>query len=112
MAIRYLKILLVLFIAFLCLIYASQNVANLDAAYGAFAYVMGMSGHEAYTATFATSIQHPVLIWTALILVVSCEYIAGLLAAKGAWDLWKARNSTAEQFNSARIPTAHLSGLS
>jgi predicted small integral membrane protein len=102
MAIRYLKILLVLFIAFFCLAYASQNLANLESAYGAFAYVMGMTGHEAYTATFATPIQHPALIWAALILVVSCEYLAGLMATKGAWDMWKSRNSSPDQFNSAK----------
>jgi hypothetical protein len=54
MAIRYLKITLVVIISLLCLVYASQNVANLDAAYQAFAYVTGMADHTVYLSTFGS----------------------------------------------------------
>ncbi len=43
MAIRLLKICFVASISLLCLFYAAQNVANLDACYQAFAYVMGLT---------------------------------------------------------------------
>ena len=102
MAIRYLKITLVVIISLLCLVYASQNVANLDAAFQAFAYVTGMADHTVYPSTFGTAIQTPALVWAALAIVVFCEYAAGLLAAKGAWDLWAARKAPATQFNSAK----------
>ena len=102
MAIRYLKIILVVIISLLCLVFASQNVANLDHAYQSFVYVTGMTDHTAYPSSFGPAFQNPVLIWTALAVVVLCEYAGGLLAAKGAWDLWVARNAPAIQFNSAK----------
>jgi len=102
MAIRYLKIVLVLIISLLCLVYATQNIANLEQAYGAFAYVMSNADHVAYPATFLTAIQSPVLIWTTLTVVVFSEFMAGFLAGKGAWDLWKTRKASADVFNSSK----------
>jgi predicted small integral membrane protein len=102
MAIRYLKITLVVIISLLCLVYASQNVANLEAAYQAFAYVTGMADHTVYPSTFGTAIHNPVLVWATLAIVILCEYAAGLLAAKGAWDLWAVRKTPAAQFNAAK----------
>lgn len=102
MVIRYIKIDFVLIISLMCLIYAGQNVTNLDACYQAFAYVMSMADHQAYPDSFFPVIQNPALIWLATILVVSLEFAGGLLAAKGAWDLWSARKAPAPTFNAAK----------
>jgi len=102
MAIRLLKIVFVALISLLCLFYAAQNVANLDACYQAFAYVMGAVDHQVYRDSIFPAIQNPVVIWLALVIVVSLEFAAGLLAAKGAWDLWGARKAPAADFNSAK----------
>lgn len=102
MAIRYLKITFVALIALLCLIFAAQNVANLDACYQAFAYVMGMVDHQVYPGSFFPPVQNPALIWLMLVLVISLEFAAGLLAAKGSWDLWVARKAPAATFNAAK----------
>ena len=102
MFIRYLKIDLATIIALLCLVYAGQNVVNLEAAYQSFAYVMGNVDHAVYTSSFGPSITSPALIWLALIVVVACEFIAGFLAAKGAWDMWSARSAGGEIFNKAK----------
>lgn len=102
MAIRYLKIIFVASISLLCLFYAAQNVANLDACYQAFAYVMGAVDHEVYPDSIFPVIQSPALIWLMLVLVVALEFVAGLLAAKGAWDLWAARKAPAADFNGAK----------
>ena len=102
MVIRYLKIDFVIFISLLCLVYAGQNVANLEACYQAFAYVMGMANHQAYPDSIFPVIQSPAVIWLVLILVVGLEFTAGLLAAKGAWDLWGARKASAAEFNGAK----------
>lgn len=48
------------------------------------------------------AIQNPALIWLTLVLIVTLEFAAGLLAAKGAWDLWNARTSPAATFNAAK----------
>jgi predicted small integral membrane protein len=102
MAVRYLKIVFVAFISLLCLFYAGQNIANLDACYQAFAYVLGRVDHQVYPDSIFPAVQNPALIWLTLILVVALEFAAGLLAAKGVWDLWGARKAPAETFNSAK----------
>lgn len=102
MAIRHLKIVFVAFISLLCLFYAAQNVANLDACYQVFAYVLGAVDHEVYPDSFFPAIQSPALIWLVLVVVVALEFTAGLLAAKGAWDLWGARKAPAADFNEAK----------
>ena len=102
MAIRLLKIIFVAFISLLCLFYAAQNVVNLDACYQAFAYVMGAVDHQIYPDSIAPVVQSPVVIWLVLVLVVSLEFAAGLLAAKGAWDLWRTRKASAADFNGAK----------
>jgi predicted small integral membrane protein len=102
MIIRILKIKFVGIIALLCLFYAGQNVANLEACYGAFAYVLSHVDHEAYAASFFPAIQNPILIWFALILVVGLEFTAGFLALKGSWDMWVARKAPAATFNGSK----------
>ena len=102
MLMRYFKIDFVILISLLCLFYAGQNVANLDACYQAFAYIMGNADHQAYPDSFFPAITSPALLWLTLILVVGLEFIAGLLAAKGAWDMWGARKSPATSFNAAK----------
>jgi len=102
MAIRLLKIVFIALISFLCLFYAAQNVANLDACFQAFAYVLGAVDHQVYPDSIFPVIQSPVFTWLVLVLVVSFEFAAGLLAAKGAWDMWGARNALAADFNGAK----------
>lgn len=103
MAIRHLKIVFVAFISLLCLFYAAQNVANLDACYQAFAYVMGRVDHQIYPDSIFPAVQNPVLIWLVLVLVVALEFAAGFIAAIGAWNLWRARKAPAADFNGAKI---------
>jgi predicted small integral membrane protein len=102
MSLRTMKAVFTAAIALLALFYAGQNVANLDACYQAFAYVFSQADHVVYPASFFPAITHPVLIWGALVLVVGLEFVAGLLAARGAWDLWAARRAPAETFNRAK----------
>jgi predicted small integral membrane protein len=102
MAIRHLKIFFVLSIALLCLFYATQNVANLDACFQAFAYVLGAADHQVYPDSILPAIHNPVATWLMLVLVVALEFAAGLLAAKGAWDLWSVRKASAADFNGAK----------
>lgn len=48
MTIRHFKIIFVLLLALMCLIYAFQNIANIDACYQAIAYVISMQEHTVY----------------------------------------------------------------
>jgi predicted small integral membrane protein len=100
--IRNLKICLVLFSALLCLMYAGQNLVNLSAAYNFVADVVTMSNHVVYPASFGPAVHSPFLITTMLVVIIVLEIIAGLVAAKGALDLWQARSAGAEEFNNAK----------
>ena len=48
------------------------------------------------------AIHNPAATWLVLVLVVTLEFAAGLLALKGAWDLWRVRKASAEDFNGAK----------
>lgn len=111
MPIRILKLVLVGWISLLCLFYAAQNVANLDAAYAAVAYVFSMQDHAIYPNAFGPAITHPALIWAGLIIIIAMEFAAGLLAAKGAWDLWKARFADSTTFQTAKTYALVGTGL-
>ena len=99
---RYLKMVLAIFIALFCLFYATQNLFNLPAAHWFVSTMLGMEGHEAYPAHFGPAITSPTLAWIALWIIIALEFLAGLLALKGAWDLWAARKGTAAQFQAAK----------
>lgn len=100
--IRFIKILLAAFVALFCIFYAVQNIVNLQAAHGFVIYVASMADHDAYPAHFGPAIAAPALTWTMLFIIIALEMGAGLLAAKGAYDLLKARNAPADQFNAAK----------
>lgn len=100
--IRIIKILLAIFASLFCLMYALQNLVNLQAAYGFVAAMAGMEGHAAYPNHFGPAINSPALIWIMLWIIIGLELLAGLLSAKGAFDMWRARRTKAEQFNTAK----------
>jgi len=102
MAKRYLKIVFVALISLLCLFYGTQNVVNIEACYQAFAYVLGAVDHQIYSHQVIPAIENSAVIWLTLVIVVGLEFAAGLCAAKGAWDLWSARNAPANEFNGAK----------
>lgn len=99
---RILKILLVLFIGLHALIYALQNLANLELAYAAVGYVASNQGHEVYPGTMFFAVTNPILLWCALGLVILGETAVGFFGIKGAWDMFAVRKDTAEQFHSAK----------
>ena len=102
MSVRVLKIILVEFVALMALLYATQNIVNLEAAKSVTGAVLSMEGHEYYSSSLGPAITNPTLVWLALWTIIALEYIAGMLAAKGAWDMWKARKASGEQFNASK----------
>ena len=99
---RLIKILLAAFVALFCMFYALQNIVNLQAAHGFVAYVASMADHGAYPAHFGPAITSSALTWIMLWIIIALEMGAGLLAAKGAYDLFTARSATADDFNAAK----------
>ena len=100
--IRYLKICLVLFVAIFCLMYAGQNLVNLHAAFDFVADIVSMGNQVVYPRSFGPAIHSPAFIWILLCIIITLEIVAGLLAVKGAMDLWKVRNADATAFNNAK----------
>jgi len=100
--IRILKCVLALCVALMCLIYALQNVVNLDAAYGFVALMTSMQGHEAYPSHFGPAVSSSALNWTILWIIILSEFAAGLLAAKGSYDMWMARSADTSSFSEAK----------
>ena len=110
MVIRYFKITFAALVSLFCLFFAFQNLANLQACYQAFQYVMSNADHQTYSSSFGPSITSSTLVWLAVASVIGLEIAAGLVSGKGALDLWLARRATAETFNAAK--TWALAGLS
>jgi predicted small integral membrane protein len=102
MAIRIIKTALIVFVSLLCLLYGIQNIVNLDSAYMFVSTALGMEGHAAYPDSLGPGITSPFLIWISLAIIIFLELVAGLLAGKGAWDMWSARSATADEFNAAK----------
>jgi predicted small integral membrane protein len=99
---RILKALLVLFIGLHALIYGLQNVANLNEAHAALGYVLSGADHQVYPNTLFFDVTDPAVHWVALALIIIGEAAIGYFGFKGAWDMFAARNATAEEFHLAK----------
>ena len=102
MSIRVLKILLVVCIGLQALLYAIQNVVNLDAAFGAVAYVFSMADHAAYPDHVGPAFTWAPLVWIALTLIIAGETLVGVLCFKGSWDMWRLRRADSATFATSR----------
>lgn len=100
--IRYIKIALAAFAALFCIFYAVQNMMNLGPAEWFVGTMSGMEGHEAYPNTFGFAVTSPLLVKLMLWIIILLELTAGLLAGKGAWDMFSARNGSSDEFNAAK----------
>lgn len=108
---RILKALLVLFIGLHALIYALQNVANLNEAHAALGYVLSGADHEVYPRTLFFDVSSSAAHWVALALVIVGELAIGFFGLKGAWDMIAARNGTVEQFHAAKSGGLWAAGI-
>lgn len=102
MAIRYLKICLVLCVAGLGLFYALQNLVNLEAVEMFVATVLSMEGHAAYPNAFGPAVTSGALVWAAIAVILAGEFLVGLVSLKGAWDMFAARKADAARFNASK----------
>ena len=99
---RILKVILVAFVSLGALFWVIQNFANLEAAYQSVAYVTSNVEHEAYPNTFGFSFDSPILVWIALAVILAGELATGLVAAKGAYDMFSHRKASAAEFRAAK----------
>lgn len=92
-------------------IYALQNIANLNEAHAALGYVLSAADHEVYPSTLFFNVSSPSAHWAALALVIVGELAIGFFGIKGAWDMFAARDGTAEQFHAAKSAGLWAAGL-
>ncbi len=102
---RLIKILLSLAMALMAIIYATQNVMNLETAHATVGYVLGMGENAVYPKSFLPAITNSGLVWAAIGTIITFEYLAGLLLLIGTFKLWGARNSDAMGFDMAKKTT-------
>jgi predicted small integral membrane protein len=111
MALRIIKILLSLMLSLLALFYVTQNVVNLEQAYGAVAYVLGNVDHVVYPESFGPAITATPLVWAAVFTIIGLEYLTGFVLLKGTFDLWRARGGDAMAFEAAKRWTLVGAGI-
>jgi predicted small integral membrane protein len=102
MAIRYLKIILVLFVGLAGLFFVAGNIANWNAGRDLVGYVLSMEGHEIYGSHIFPPVTNSALVTIAYLFILMGEFFVGALSLKGAWDLWRARMENADTFNASK----------
>ena len=99
---RLLKFSLIVFVSLFCLMYAAQNLVNPGPAYNFVLSVISMADHTAYPSSFGPALGGSFLTWLILAIIIGLEILAGVLAGKGAMDMWNARHESAAEFNAAK----------
>lgn len=102
MAIRNLKIALVVFAGLQGWLYVAGNLANWDAGLGAISYVLSMQGNEIYANRIFPAITGTAGATGAFLIILTGEFLVGALCFKGAWELWAARKADATIFNQSK----------
>jgi predicted small integral membrane protein len=95
---RIFKSLLVLLIGLTASLYVLQNVANI----GAMRQQMDAANSNSGSAAS----------WIAFALMILCQIAIAAMALKGAWDLFAARNGSADEFKEAKSVAVWAGGLS
>ena len=109
MTIRYVKLLLVIAAGLQALLYALQNLANLDAARGAVGYVLSRADHVAYPDSMVPAVTAPGLVEGALWTVIGFELLGGLAVLAGAVRMAQSIKGTKRAFEASKWLA--LSGL-
>lgn len=106
---RIFKSMLVALIGLTALMYALTNLANI-----------GLLGQQLGAAPAANPGTDPRTLfsptsdasWTGFALMTLCQLVIATVALKGAWQLYAARNGTAEEFKDAKTTAVWAGGLS
>ena len=100
-ATRYLKIALIFFVALQGLVGGIGNIAGLDSTYASVAQVLSMDGvPSSMPRVFA--FEAPTVIWFGTLWILLLKLATGVTGAYGAAQLFRHRNSSIEEFQSAK----------
>jgi predicted small integral membrane protein len=106
---RTFKSLLVSLIGLTFLMYAMQNLASIGELRQQIDVVPSAATFGAHPRAFFNS---PVASWTGFALITLCQLVIAAVALKGAWDLFAAREGSAEEFKEAKSAAVWAGGLS
>lgn len=109
--IRTFKCIFVLLLGLMALLYALQNIANIEACYAAIAYVLSLADHSVYPHSIFPAITAPSVVWTAVVVIITSELIAALLLFIGCWQMWQARKAVAKEFNQRKAFALYGAGV-
>lgn len=111
MAIRYLKIILVLFVGLQGWLYVAGNLANWQQGVGAIAYVIGMHEHAVYPTPIFPALEGTGWAIGAFAVILLGEFAVGALSLWGCWQLWTRRMATPAAFHAAKTPAMLGAGM-
>ncbi|MDT8449365.1 MAG: DUF2165 family protein [Wenzhouxiangellaceae bacterium] len=100
--IRWLKIVLVIFVGLQGLFYFISNAFNWSSAMIAVGTVLGQGESPFYTNTIIPPITSPLLVTIALLGIMTAELLVGLISFKGAWDMKRNVRAGAGNFNASK----------
>jgi predicted small integral membrane protein len=104
MAIRYSKILLVLFVGLQGWLYVAGNLANWEQGLAAISYVIGMHGHAVYPIHIFPPLTGTGWAVLAFLVILCGEFSVGALSLWGCWKLWTQRKANPAAFHAAKTP--------
>ena len=100
--IRYLKIILILFVGLQGLFYFLSNLLNWEYAQLAVGAVLSQADAPFYQNNIVPGITNPLMVKLALAGIMTGELLVGLLCFKGAADMARNATARAEAFNAAK----------
>ena len=80
------------------LLYAIQNLFNLNQAYRFVAAVLSQDERPLYPRSIMPPVRRPVLVWAGLFIIIAAEGAAGLTLAWGALSMFAASGTSAAAF--------------
>jgi len=98
---RYLKTAFVAALGAMALLYVIHNIMNLEQAYGAVGYVLGLENNAVFVANILPAIGGPAVRALAWVIFLF-EIATGVICLWGAWRLWQARGADSAGFEAAK----------
>lgn len=92
---------LVAFLALNHLLYALQNLFNLERAHGAIGVVLGQAEAPVYPRSVMPPVRSPALVWIALFMIIALQIAAGLALAAGSIQMFMAGGGSPADFAAA-----------
>ena len=99
---RITKIVMCLVLAVFCLLIAYDNIADYNANYEFVQHVMSMDTTFPDNKLMYRSVTNPIFWQIVYALIITTQFVFGVLFLAGAMRMWRMRNASAAEFNQAK----------